>query len=281
MFSSSFTRRGVVIVPSFSMKLQHKLLFLFFKFKCCYPGHCKELRPHYAQAALDLQESFPQKKVVLAKMDASKFKSIASRFQVKGFPTIKWFSKGEPSDYTGGRTERAIVSWVKKRLGPATTHLPSPEEHDAFVASADVVVVGYFQDGASDRRQRFLSAALDIDAAPFGLADSTAVHAHAGQAEGAIVLHKKFDGGVKTRFDGDLTTPALQARPERARTPRFPHPFFAARTSHVLPTDTRPRPCPPHTRVRRPASTPSRTARRCDRESRPGSAPTSRRGASR
>ena len=224
MFSSSFTRRGVVIVPSFSMKLQHKLLFLFFKFKCCYPGHCKELRPHYAQAALDLQESFPQKKVVLAKMDASKFKSIASRFQVKGFPTIKWFSKGEPSDYTGGRTERAIVSWVKKRLGPATTHLPSPEEHDAFVASADVVVVGYFQDGASDRRQRFLSAALDIDAAPFGLADSTAVHAHAGQAEGAIVLHKKFDGGVKTRFDGDLTTPALQARPARARTPHSPAP---------------------------------------------------------
>ena len=36
---------------------------------------------------------------------------------IKGFPTFpttKWFVDGEDADYTGGRTEAEIVSWIGK-----------------------------------------------------------------------------------------------------------------------------------------------------------------------
>jgi protein disulfide-isomerase A1 len=150
--------------------------------------------------------------VALAKIDANTYKSVGKRFNVSGFPTLKWFVNGEPSEYTGGRTDSTIVSWVQKRLGPATKHLPSPVEHDAFVSSADVVVVGYFEDAESERWKWFRSAAMDIDLAAFAHADGKAVHTHAGQGEGAIVLHKKFDGGVKLLYEGEQSTTALQAR---------------------------------------------------------------------
>jgi hypothetical protein len=195
---------------------------------------------------LDLQEK--SAKVVLAKLDASMYKSIASRFDVKGFPTLKWFSNGEPSEYTGGRTDRAIVSWVQKNLGPATKHLSAPAEHEAFVASADVVVVGYFKDTKSHQWQRFLTAAQDIHSVAFAHADSLDVQTHAGQKDGTVVLHKKFDGGLKTVFEGELSTQALQARHAawRSNAPLY-HPS-PIRPAPVLPDHLHrfPPPPPPH-----------------------------------
>ena len=134
-----------------------------------------------------MKEKFP-KGVVLAKIDTNTYKSVGKRFNVTGFPTLKWFVNGEPSEYTGGRTDSTIVSWVLKRLGPATKHLPSPAEHDAFVSSADVVVVGYFEDAESERCKWFRGAAMDTDRAAFAHADSKAVHSHAGHGEGGVDL---------------------------------------------------------------------------------------------
>ena len=66
-------------------------------------------------------------------------------FVAQGFPTLKWFSDGEASDYNGGRTEETIVAWISKRMGPATTPLPAASDFDTFKDSADVVVVGFFE----------------------------------------------------------------------------------------------------------------------------------------
>ena len=45
-----------------------------------------------------------------------KNKGFAKRFDVKGFPTLKFFSKGEPSEYGGSRQTDGIVKWVNKKL---------------------------------------------------------------------------------------------------------------------------------------------------------------------
>ena len=44
-------------------------------------------------------------------------KELAERFEIKGFPTIKYIYEGTPSDYNGGRTDSEIVNWVKKKTG--------------------------------------------------------------------------------------------------------------------------------------------------------------------
>jgi len=45
------------------------------------------------------------------------FQELAEQFEIKGFPTIKYFSDGVPSEYGGGRTEAEIVKWVSKKTG--------------------------------------------------------------------------------------------------------------------------------------------------------------------
>ena len=177
-----------------------------------FAGHCKKLKPHFARAAQDLKKLFPS--VVLANVDVETFPSFSNRFQITGFPTLKWFSNGDFTEYTGGKTDAGIIAWVQKRLRPPAEPLPTPALHDAFLSSADAVVIGYFEDAGSERRGRFLSAARDIDAVAFGHAGGRAVLAHAGREEGAIVLCRRSDGGVQIPYDGEVTTPALQARPD-------------------------------------------------------------------
>lgn len=57
--------------------------------------------------------------MVIAKVDADAERSLGERFDVKGFPTLKWFPKGSttPVDYEGGRTADTIVSWVNEKTG--------------------------------------------------------------------------------------------------------------------------------------------------------------------
>jgi len=53
-------------------------------------GHCKKLEPEWNDAASKLKGT-----VKLGKVDATVETSLASRFGVKGYPTIKVFDYGE------------------------------------------------------------------------------------------------------------------------------------------------------------------------------------------
>jgi len=56
--------------------------------------------------------------VKVAKVDATQSQELASRFGVKGYPTIKFFSPGQKDDssvvdYEGGRSESAMAEWAR------------------------------------------------------------------------------------------------------------------------------------------------------------------------
>lgn len=80
-------------------------------------GHCKNLAPEWAIAGDTFTESDG---IIIAAVDATQANDIASRYDVKGYPTIKYFPKGDvgaPQDYTGGRTADSIVQWVNGMIG--------------------------------------------------------------------------------------------------------------------------------------------------------------------
>nr|1X5D_A Chain A, Protein disulfide-isomerase A6 [Homo sapiens] len=87
-------------------------------------GHCKNLEPEWAAAASEVKEQ-TKGKVKLAAVDATVNQVLASRYGIRGFPTIKIFQKGEsPVDYDGGRTRSDIVS---RALDLFSDNAPPPE----------------------------------------------------------------------------------------------------------------------------------------------------------
>lgn len=92
------------------------VLVLFYATWCM---HCKSFKPTYSAVA----ELFAndQEHVVIARIDASRKGSegIAGRYQVRSFPTVYFFPKGEkenPILYTGARTVPAILSFLNRHI---------------------------------------------------------------------------------------------------------------------------------------------------------------------
>jgi len=98
---------------------KHEYLLVEFYAPWC--GHCKKLAPEYSSAAETLSKNDPP--FAIGKLDATEQKKVAEEYGIQGFPTLKWFHNGEPSEYTGGRTADAIVSWILKKTGPSSTEL--------------------------------------------------------------------------------------------------------------------------------------------------------------
>jgi len=131
-------------------------------------GHCKSLEPEYAKAAATLKaDGSPVK---LCKVDATIATKLAEKFGVQGFPTLKFFKKGQATEYGGGRTEKEIVSWIKKKTGPPAESLGDTEAVKKFTDGRDVAVVGFFADKESALAKAFLKAADGIDDVECGIA---------------------------------------------------------------------------------------------------------------
>ena len=62
-----------------------------------------------------------QSQCIVANIDADdqKNKGIAGRYDVKGYPTLKFFPAGskEPVDYNGGRTAADFVRFLNEKCG--------------------------------------------------------------------------------------------------------------------------------------------------------------------
>jgi protein disulfide-isomerase A1 len=152
-------------------------------------GHCKKLAPEYAKAAQALKKG--DNSLALAKVDATIHKDLAQKFDIQGFPTLKFFVNGTPSEYNGGRTEPEIVNWLKKKTGPATKTLNTVAEVESFHADAEVAVV-YFGDNSSEV-ESFTKVARTNDDIIFGTCSAEECYTKFGVKAGTIVLFKKFD----------------------------------------------------------------------------------------
>ncbi|XP_052193733.1 protein disulfide-isomerase like 2-1-like [Diospyros lotus] len=115
-------------------------------------GHCKKLAPDYEKLGASFKKA---KSVLIGKVDCDEHKSLCSKYDVSGYPTIKWFPKGslEPKKYEGARTAEALVEFVNSEGGtnvkiaaiPSNVVVLTPDNFDEIVLdeTKDVLVEFY------------------------------------------------------------------------------------------------------------------------------------------
>lgn len=106
-------------------------------------GHCKRLKPEFEKAAEALRDhEYPMK---FFKVDCTEQgKEICNRFQVTGYPTVKLFNHNQfVKEYDGPRQADGIVNNLKSQLGPASKHITTLDERDAFLSKDGLSVIAY------------------------------------------------------------------------------------------------------------------------------------------
>lgn len=103
-------------------------------------GHCKAMKPAFSEAAkLMKEQGVPG---ILAAVDATKETELGKRFEVKGYPTIRYFADGVLKyEYGYGRTAEDIVKFMASPQEP-----PPPEkewaEEESAVSGCGLTVCG-------------------------------------------------------------------------------------------------------------------------------------------
>jgi protein disulfide-isomerase A1 len=239
---AAIEKDGSVLVlndNNFAEALQaHNQILVEFYAPWC--GHCKNLAPEWSKAATKLEGG----NVPLAKVDATESEKLAKQYEIKGFPTIKYFKNGKPSDYNGGRTEAEIVSWVNKKSGAAAKTIATAGELEVLIEGNDASVLGVFSSADSANARAFMSWAGDTElAVPMAITTSDEVRTQLGITGDTIVVHRNFDEpkvtynveeGVKAaslnQFVVGATTPLISEFTQQSAKKIFGNPI----TKHAL-----------------------------------------------
>ncbi len=174
-----------------------KVLVEFFAPWC---GHCKQLAPQYDKAAAEIGTQG-----VLAKVDCTVEKDLCSKYGVRGYPTLKFFTNGNPIEYQKGRTAKDIVNFILEQNKDAVTNINSVQEAEAHNAgTAQVTVIGFFEGDVSEA-YKTLADEQRMNGFSFGSSNDAAVAAHFGVTSfPAMVAFKKFDA-PQVNFQGEFT----------------------------------------------------------------------------
>lgn len=129
-------------------------------------------------------------------------------------------------DYDGGRTEKDIINWLKKKTGPAYTIISTVAELTKLQSSNDAVVVGLFSKDDSAEAKKFMEfTSLSKHEQAFVIASSAEIRKHLDAKDDSVVVVKDFvfddkksvfsdfskaETDVVEKFVGTSTTPMIQ-----------------------------------------------------------------------
>lgn len=110
-------------------------------------GHCKALAPEFAKLGARFATSSD---IVIAQVDADKYPALGQKFDVSGFPTMKWIPRGKTfaeAEDVNERTADGLIKFVEERAprGPSPVVELTDANFDEVVGDASAsVLVGFF-----------------------------------------------------------------------------------------------------------------------------------------
>ncbi|KAL6785983.1 RB60 [Auxenochlorella protothecoides x Auxenochlorella symbiontica] len=201
----------VLTTKNFETELA-KEKFALVEFYAPWCGHCKNLKPAYAAAATEVKkQGLP---AILAKVDATEEGDLANQFDVKGYPTLKWFVNGkEASDFGGGRTKDDIVRWIAKKTGPATSDVTTVDAAEKLSEKPGATVLAYLSELLGADFESYTELAASKDDTEFFTTTSKDVAAKLGlTATGSVAVIRNYEG-----FDPETVTSAGDSTFEGAK----------------------------------------------------------------
>ena len=158
-------------------------------------GHSRELLPKLERVARELGDKLP-----LAKVDGTEAEALATRLDVKGYPTVFFVRDGRPHAYSEAHEAAPIKQWLQQRAYPPVKALGTAAELAEFAKkgreSGAKLAAVLFGSAGTPEHAAFLDVAGGASF-PCALADPAlaASEGQTGLAAPALVLYTSFDGG--------------------------------------------------------------------------------------
>ncbi|KAK7257715.1 hypothetical protein RIF29_31886 [Crotalaria pallida] len=182
--------------------------FVMVEFYAPWCGHCKSLAPEYAAAATELKSD----DVVLAKVDATKEQELAHEYGVQGFPTVFFFVDGVHKPYTGRRTKDAIVSWIRKKIGPGVVNVTTLDDAERVLTSENKLVLAFLDSLVGAESEQLANASKLEDGVNFYQTVIPEVaklfHIDPNSKRPALVFLKKEEEKIN-HFEGQFVKSAI------------------------------------------------------------------------
>ncbi|KAG3120012.1 putative protein disulfide-isomerase [Phytophthora idaei] len=123
----------------FDAEVIHSKKHAIVEFYAPWCGHCKQLAPTYEEVGAIFEG---EDNVLIAKVDATANSELASRYNVKGYPTLFYFSPGsdEPEDYSNGRDKASFVEFINEHAGTHRTEDGGLTAEAGRVEEIDVII---------------------------------------------------------------------------------------------------------------------------------------------
>lgn len=130
----------------------------------------------------------------------------------QGFPTIKFFKGGKPTEYSGGRDKDSIVNWVRRKSGPSTVAITDAEKVSELAESHEVFFLAFVSAADSAAAAAVTSAADASEETVFAVVTGEGEAAAALRAKyevpagEAVISVNRFPGQANVvRYSGDLS----------------------------------------------------------------------------
>ncbi|XP_027341739.1 protein disulfide isomerase-like 1-4 [Abrus precatorius] len=182
--------------------------FVMVEFYAPWCGHCQALAPEYAAAATELKGE----NVILAKVDATEENELAQEYDVQGFPTIYFFIDGIHKPYHGHRTKDAIVTWIKKKVGPGIHNITTLDDAQRILTNESKIVLGFLNSLVGPESEELAAASRLEDDVNFYQTVNPDVaklfHIDPDVKRPALILIKKEEEKLN-HFDGQFVKSAI------------------------------------------------------------------------
>ncbi len=120
----------------------------------------KSLAPIYEQVA---QTYARESKCVIANVDATKSQSLAEKYGVQGYPTIKFFPAGDktPVEYNGGRSLEDFIAFLNEKCGVDRVAGGMPGPTAGHIAQLKDMVQNFLEAG-DEEKDKVIAKAKDL-----------------------------------------------------------------------------------------------------------------------